>query len=103
MATAAEISRHISGFLSLKDFSDGRTETFTISRVSVEEVGERKDSKPCLSFAETQKKLVVNASRNKQLEAIFGNEDLEGKKVQLSAGVVEVRGSKREMIVVEAV
>jgi hypothetical protein len=102
MSTAADLSRHIGGYFSLKDFSGDRTEVLTISKISIEEVGERKDSKPCLSFAELPKKLVINVSRKNQLEGLFGDEDLEGKRVKLAAGVVEVLGSKREMIVVEA-
>lgn len=103
MPSAYDIDKYLGGYFSLKDFAEDQEMVLTITGLKLEEVGERKDSKPVLSFAETTKKLVMNKTRNKLLKGLFGTSDVVGKQISVTRGVESVNGSDREMVVIRPV
>ena len=92
MANASSMRNSLGGFFKLADFAGGKSLNLTISLTKEEEVGEDKEQKPVLGFAETRKKLVLNATRVQQLEDLFGEADLIGKRIKLEKGEAENRG-----------
>lgn len=103
MANARDIGRSLGGYFSTKDQRGQPPVVLTIKSVQVEAIGQDKEEKPTLAFMESNKKLVLNATRVSQLEGIFGEEDLVGKRIQVVAKDVEVRGRTYFMLAIEAV
>lgn len=104
MANAADLSKGLPGFYKKADFEGGRTETVTIKAGTIESVGvgQNAEEKPTLSFLENKKKLVLNSSRISQLQALFGAEEVEGKKITLYVGPYKVNGRDMDMVCIKA-
>ena len=91
MPSASDVAKSIGGFFNLDDFKLGEGRLFTITKVATEEVGQDKDQKVVVRFAEDKKGLVVNATRAGQLRGIFGDQELVGQKVKVIKDEVKVR------------
>ena len=73
-----------SKYLKHDDITDG--ETVTISKVKVEEVGQDKQEKPVLYFAEHDKGAILNVTNARAIAKCYGDEEGEwqGKKLSWS-------------------
>lgn len=102
MGTASDLRQGLPGYFSMQtDFSNGEEYVLTISGDGIEAVGQNQDECPVVAFKESKKKLVLNATRLRQLGNLFGDEDLLGKQVKLKKGVVTHNNRQFETICVE--
>lgn len=102
MSTIAEMQSKIPGALTVSEveaYGDAGI-IRTIAALSEQKVGgEDGDLKPCLSFTEDAKLLVVNKTRAQQLADLFGAAtDPTGEKVKLVARSVKV--GNRPMVII---
>lgn len=91
MTTAGAIRQTMPGWLTnvdVESFAEGQV--FTIVFAGTKPVGQANEEKAVLLFSETPKGLVLNNRTVDALEALFGDEPLEGKRVRI--GLVEDRG-----------
>jgi len=73
-------------YLKKEDFEKGEEMVLTIEGGKMEEVGQEKDNRPCLSFKETDQKLVLNKTNISLIFAAHGvtnTEELKGKRITL--------------------
>lgn len=102
MANAKDLRKELGGYFSNGDLK-GNPMVLTISKAAVEEVGEKKDEKLVLRFAESRKGLVMSATRVNHLEQLFGDEDVLGKQVRLVLDSEKVNNREMLMICIRAV
>lgn len=100
--SARDLARNLPGYFTVKDLKGAPALTVTIAKAGLEEVGQDKEAKPVLRFLETNKGLVLNATRTSQLEGIYGGDPLVGKKIQIGVREEEVRGRPLELICIDA-
>jgi len=99
MANASSLAQQLPGFFTVAEASELPSDnSFTITFAEVVEVGQgaKAEDKPVIGFSETKKRLVLNKGRCNQLTALFGADDLVGKKVRLAVDTI----MSREQIVV---
>lgn len=101
--TARDLAGVLPGFFKNDDFKEKPPAVYTISGAGSEEVGKDRETKPVLHFAETNKALVLNATRARQLEDIFGSKPIVGEKIRLVFRAEKVNGKSYDMICIEAV
>ncbi len=73
-------------YLKKEDFEKGEEKVLTVTGCKMEEIGPEKDDRPCLSFKETDQKLVLNKTNIALIYAAHEtteSEDLKGKKITL--------------------
>jgi hypothetical protein len=99
---ASELRKELGGYFSNSDLKPG-PQVLTISRCSIEEVGEKKEEKLVIRFAESRKGLVMSATRVNHLQNLFGDEDVEGKKVKLVLDIEQVNNRDIAMICIREV
>ena len=102
MANAATLRKELGGYFSNADMK-GNPQVLTISKCGVEEVGEKKEEKLVIRFAESRKGLVMSATRCTHLENLFGAEDVEGKQVKLVLDIEKVNNRDIAMICIRPV
>jgi len=93
-----------SNFLKAGDLNN-RTVKVAIDKVVFEEIGQNKDRKPVVYFADVQKGLVLNKTNAEQIGAVHGQE-LEGwagKEIELFSMMVPFNGQNVAAIRVRAV
>lgn len=80
---------------------DQGVQTFTIEKVTVEEIGKDKDRKPVVHFDETDKAMVCNKTNWNTIAKVAGSDDSDdwkGKKISLGRSEVEAFGEMVEAI-----
>lgn len=102
MANAKDLRKELGGYFSNADVR-GNPQYVTISKVGIEEVGEKKEEKLVMRFAESRKGLVMSATRVNQLEQLFGDEDVIGKKIRLVLDIEKVNNRDIAMICIRPV
>lgn len=102
MANAKDLRKELGGYFSNADVK-GNPQVVTISKASIEEVGEKKEEKLVIRFAESRKGLVMSATRVNQLEQLFGDDDVEGKQIKLVLDIEKVNNRDNVMICVRPV
>ena len=83
----------------------GATPTVTISRVSIEEVGQSKDRRPIIYFEGKEKGCVINKTNAKAVTKIAGSAEMDewiGTRVQLFVTTVEFQGDQVDAIRIRA-
>ena len=100
MSNASDLVKFIKGFINVDEAKMlPPNNKFTITYAGPREVGESKELKPVLEFAEIRKGLVLSGGRVTQLTKLFGaDSSLIGKQVRLA--IEELRG--RECIKIVA-
>ena len=93
-----------SNFLKAADLKD-RTVKVTIDKVIFEEIGQAKDNKPVIYFADVKKGLVLNKTNATTIGAVHGQEfeGWTGKEIELFSMMVPYQGQNVEAIRVRAV
>ena len=90
-----------SKYLKAGDLPEEGTKPLTISKVSIEEIGMKKDRKPVLYFENQEKGLVCNKTNARLISRVTGSgefEDWIGKSIQLYRAEVEFQGDMVESI-----
>lgn len=100
--SARDLARNLPGLFTVKDLKGQPAVVVTISKAGLEEVGQDKEAKPVLRFLETNKGLVLNATRTNQLEGIYGDKPLVGQKIKIGVREEEVRGRPLELICIDS-
>lgn len=99
MPNAAELSKSLGGFFTVDEAKTlDADNVYTINFGEVIEVGQgaKAEDKPVIGFKETKKRLVLSKGRCNQLTALFGKDDVVGKKVRLMVDTIQ----SREQIVI---
>ena len=94
MVSASQMGNDLGGFFNCDTVNalpdSGRT--FTITKYEPEcKVGQEGDLKPVVFFAESKKGVVLSKGRVQQLGALFGTEDILGKRIRLNVAKVHGR------------
>ena len=86
------------------DDLDGKAITFTIDRISIEELGEQRERKPVVFFRETRGGLVLNRTRWDAIEDLFGSDSDQwvGKSLQLYPSKTSFGGKRVACVGVRA-
>jgi hypothetical protein len=98
-----------STYLKAEDFTDGEEKELTITKLTIEEMTARdqsKEQKPVLHFKEVDKSIVVNATNWKRIVTVTGAEDSDnwvGKKVTLYTEIVDAFGEMKPAIRVKLI
>jgi len=80
------------------DFEDGGTMTLTIKKVEIRDLGQQdaKEMKPCLSFDEVDKSLVLNKTNAMIIAGMYGDKNIDvtwiGKKITLHVEMTTFQG-----------
>jgi hypothetical protein len=98
-----------SNYLKAEDFAEGEEKELTITKLTIEEMTARdqsKEQKPVLHFKEVDKAIVVNATNWKRIVQVTGAEDSDfwaGKKVTLYTEIVDAFGEMKPAIRVKLI
>jgi len=90
-----------SKYLKAADLPEEGSQTFTIEKVTVEEIGKDKERKPVVHFDETDKSMVCNKTNWNTIAKVAGSDDSDywrGKKISLGRAEVEAFGEMVEAI-----
>jgi len=90
-----------SKYLKAADLPEEGSQTFTIEKVTVEEIGKDKERKPVVHFDETDKAMVCNKTNWNTIVRVAGSDDSDdwrGKKISLGRAEVEAFGEMVEAI-----
>lgn len=90
-----------SKYLKAADLPEEGSQTFTIEKVTVEEIGKDKERKPVVHFNETEKAMVCNKTNWNTIARVTGSDDSDdwrGKKISLGRAEVEAFGEMVEAI-----
>ncbi len=93
-----------SNFLKAADLNN-RTVRVTIDKVIFEEIGQNKDKKPVMFFADVKKGMVLNKTNATTIGAVHGQEfeGWTGKEIELFSMMVSYQGQNAPAIRVRAV
>lgn len=98
-----------STYLKAEDFAEGEEKELAISKVTLEEMTARdqsKENKPVLHFKDFDKQIVVNATNWKRIVQVTGQDDSDnwtGKKITLYTEIVDAFGEMKPAIRVKLV
>jgi hypothetical protein len=98
-----------SNYLKAEDFAEGEEKELVISKLTLEEMTARdqsKENKPVLHFKDFGKQIVVNATNWKRIVQVTGQEDSDnwaGKKVTLYTEIVDAFGEMKPAIRVKLI
>jgi hypothetical protein len=90
-----------SKYLKASDLPEEGTQSATIEKVSIEEIGMKKDRKPVIHFANLDKSFVCNKTNWNTIVKATGSEDSDewkGKTIHLYRAEVEFQGEMVESI-----
>lgn len=90
-----------SKYLKASDLPEEGTQSFTIEKVEIEEIGRDKERKPVIYFEEDHKGLVCNKTNARTIAKVLGTEeftDWTGGKINLYRAEVEFQGEMVESI-----
>lgn len=90
-----------SKYLKASDLPGEGTQSFTIEKIEIEEIGKDKDQKPVIHFEESEKALVCNKTNWKTIAKVTASDDSDnwiGTKINLYRAEVEFQGEMIEAI-----
>lgn len=90
-----------SKYLKAGDLPDEGSETVTIEKIALEEIGRDRETKPVIYFEEFNKALVCNKTNARTIARAIGSEDFDdwiGQKINLYRAEVEFQGEMVESI-----
>lgn len=92
-----------SKYLKASDLND-KAFVLTMDKVTIEEVGQKKDQRPILYFLKTDKGLVLNKTNANVITKLYGEDtdNWEGHQIELYPTMVEFGGEQVEAIRVRA-
>jgi len=94
MANARQLAGSLPGYFTVDEASTlPEDNSFVITFAGEVTVGqgEKAEDKPALGFADSRKKLILNKGRCQQLTALFGDDDLQGKRIRLAVETLQGR------------
>ena len=90
-----------SRFLKASDLPDEGSLAVTIEKISLEEIGKDKETKPVIYFAETSTGMICNKTNARTIARLVGSEDFDdwiGKVIRLYRTEVDFQGEMVEAI-----
>ena len=90
-----------SRYLKAGDLPDEGSQLVTIEKISLEEIGRDRETKPIIYFEEFDKALVCNKTNAKAIARVTGSDDFDewiGRKIALYRAEVEFQGEMVEAI-----
>ena|SRR5215471_14298267 len=95
-----------SRYLTASDLPDEGSMRVTIEKISLEEVGRDKETKPCIYFEEFNKALICNKTNGRTIARALGSEEFDewiGRSIALYRADVEFAGEMVQGIRVKAI